>query len=239
MQWETWEGYRKWVQPVNGRESYVICPEKPAEGNPWVWRVEYFGAFDGVDRALLERGWHIGFHSVSRMFGCPTSVESMKAFHDTVCRELSLSKKASLFGFSAGGTYSLQYTGAYPEDVQSLYLDAPAIDMSIYDRGENPEETLCERCGHPCGLTVFESVRKMGIPMERVDFYAAHHIPIILVAGLKDEAAVYDRHGGPFVERYRAAGGEIETILKPDCGHHPHSLADPTPIVEWILAHEK
>lgn len=237
MQWEEWEGYRKRVLSVNGRESYVVCPEEAAEGRPWIWRAEYFGAFDSADRALLKRGWHIGFHKVSNMFGCPASVESMKAFHDKVCEELALSPRAVLFGFSAGGAYSLQYAGAYPEDVRALYLDAPAIDLRIFERVEEPEKTLCDRCGTPCGLTVRESLDKMGIPMERTDFYAAHHIPILLVAGLRDEAAVYDRHGGPFVERYRAAGGEIETILKPECAHHPHSLEDPQPIVDWILAH--
>ncbi len=35
-------------------------------------------------------------------------------------------------------------------------------------------------------------------------------------------------------ERYKKLGGEIKIIAKPDNGHHPHSLKDPTPIVEFI-----
>lgn len=31
----------------------------------------------------------------------------------------------------------------------------------------------------------------------------------------------------------RAAGETVETILKPDCDHHPHSLSDPSPIVRF------
>ena len=34
-----------------------------------------------------------------------------------------------------------------------------------------------------------------------------------------------------------ALGGEIVLIVKPGGKHHPHSLKDPTPIVDFILKH--
>ena len=37
--------------------------------------------------------------------------------------------------------------------------------------------------------------------------------------------------------RYEALGGHVELIVKKGVGHHPHSLADPAPIVEYILKH--
>jgi len=36
-------------------------------------------------------------------------------------------------------------------------------------------------------------------------------------------------------KRYREFGGTIEVILKPGVGHHPHSLKDPAPIVDFLL----
>ncbi len=36
-------------------------------------------------------------------------------------------------------------------------------------------------------------------------------------------------------KRYRALGGDITVIAKPGVGHHPHSLKDPAPIVEFVL----
>ena len=38
-------------------------------------------------------------------------------------------------------------------------------------------------------------------------------------------------------DAYQAMGGVVEVIVKPDCGHHPHSLEDPTPVVDFIKAH--
>ena len=38
-------------------------------------------------------------------------------------------------------------------------------------------------------------------------------------------------------ERYEKLGGEIKVITKPGVAHHPHSLRDPQPIVDFILQH--
>lgn len=37
--------------------------------------------------------------------------------------------------------------------------------------------------------------------------------------------------------RYKALKGPIQVIHKPNVGHHPHSLEDPTPIVDFVLSH--
>ena len=41
----------------------------------------------------------------------------------------------------------------------------------------------------------------------------------------------------PTPKSVKALGGEIVVIAKPNCDHHPHSLTDPTPIVEFVLKH--
>jgi alpha-mannosidase len=35
----------------------------------------------------------------------------------------------------------------------------------------------------------------------------------------------------------RTLGSAITVIAKPDVGHHPHSLSDPTPLLKFILTH--
>ena len=36
-------------------------------------------------------------------------------------------------------------------------------------------------------------------------------------------------------KRYLALGGNVELIIKPGCDHHPHSLEDPQPVVDFIM----
>jgi len=40
-----------------------------------------------------------------------------------------------------------------------------------------------------------------------------------------------------FEKNVKAAGGKITLIGKENCGHHPHSLKDPKPIVDFVLKH--
>jgi hypothetical protein len=37
-------------------------------------------------------------------------------------------------------------------------------------------------------------------------------------------------------ERYTSLGGKINVIIKDGVGHHPHSLDDPEPIVNFITS---
>ena len=91
-----WNGCRQLHFEVGGRRSTIVCPPKPLPGNPWVWRTEFFEAFNCADRALLERGWHLAYHSVSDMYGCPESIDMMKEFYDVVTAEFQLHKKPAL-----------------------------------------------------------------------------------------------------------------------------------------------
>ena len=57
------------------------------------------------------------------------------------------------------------------------------------------------------------------------------------VVGDKDTCVPVAEHTTVAEKRYRGMGGVIEVIHKEDCGHHPHSLKDPTPIVAFVEKH--
>ena len=68
----------------DGRHSLIVIPDEPLDGNPTVWRTEFFEAFDMADKALLEKGWHIVYHSVSDMYGAPESLTMMHEFQNFI-----------------------------------------------------------------------------------------------------------------------------------------------------------
>lgn len=151
---------------VNGRESFCDCPEKPLEGNPWIWRAEFFGAFAQADKALLERGWHLAYHKVSDLYGCPSAIQWMHEFRETAVKELELSQKAVLFGFSRGGLYACNYALTYPAEVSALYLDAPVLDIRSWPGGKG---TGCgaEREWQEC-LSCYGLTEKTRRPLPRI-----------------------------------------------------------------------
>jgi hypothetical protein len=64
---------------------------------------------------------------------------------------------------------------------------------------------------------------------------AAAKIPLLHVCGETDTVVPVAENSKLVEQRYTALGGPIELLLKPDVGHHPHSLKNCAPIVAFIL----
>ncbi|NBD25146.1 GDSL-type esterase/lipase family protein [Paenibacillus glycinis] len=235
-----WPGGERTDFMLEGREGFVILPRKPAEGRPWIWRTEFFGAFAQADDALLERGWAIAYVRLSDMYGCPGAVARMHAFRRFVTARFGLSAKPALFGFSRGGLYAFHYAATYPGEVSALYLDAPVLDIRSWPGGKgagarSPRER--EDCKAVYGLPEDDAAWAKASPLDRIAPVAEAGVPILVVVGDADAAVPFAENAAILAERYRALGGQLELIVKPGVGHHPHSLADPAPIVAFMEAH--
>lgn len=62
-------------------------------------------------------------------------------------------------------------------------------------------------------------------------------MPILGVCGAADDVVPMAENTNVLKERYEALGGSIRVIAKEGVGHHPHSLEDPTEIVDFIVGH--
>jgi pimeloyl-ACP methyl ester carboxylesterase len=63
---------------------------------------------------------------------------------------------------------------------------------------------------------------------------AKEKIPIIHVIGEEDTVVPPAENTNIAELQYTRLGGTIQVIRKPGVGHHPHSLHDPAPLVEFI-----
>ena len=232
-----WEGYKKIEFDVNGRQSFIVCPEVLSDGNKWVWRTEFFGAFDSADRALLKKGWFLAYHRVSDMYGCPDSIKMMKEFYDVAVNTYALNKKPALFGFSRGGLYAVNFAAAYPDKTGLLYLDAPVLDIRSWPGGKGRgrgEKNCWEDCLRIYGLTEETAACFEDIPLNKAEKNAVDGIPVIIVYGDADEDVPCNENALLYYERYKKLSDKIEMIGKPGCAHHPHSLIQAEPITDFI-----
>ena len=232
-----WNGYKQINFTVGGRNSFIVCPKKPLAGNHWIWRTEFFGAFDYADRAMLEKGWYLAYHRVSDMYGCPESVAMMREFYGTAVDKYRLDPRPALFGFSRGGLYAVNFALANPSFVGALYLDAPVLDIRSWPGGKGigtGEPSCWEECKKCYRLTEETAADFNDNPLDNTERLAATDIPVLLVCGAADRCVPYSENGEPFYRRFKAANGIIKKIIKPDCDHHPHSLSEPSPIVKFI-----
>ena len=182
---------------------------------------------------MLERGWFIVYHKVSDMYGCPESLVMMREFYDFMEQTFNLSKKPVLFGFSRGALYAVNYAAKYQDAVGALYLDAPCLTNHYWPGSDKYDGTAEHMLLFKwLGITKAEVATYDGYPKERA--HLVKDIPIVIVQGDKDVECVWEEHGKIFVDKLEAAGGKAEIIFKPGCGHHPHSLENPTLVVEFI-----
>jgi pimeloyl-ACP methyl ester carboxylesterase len=233
-----WLDYERLDFVVAGQPAILILPKNPAPGRPWVWRAEWFGGRHGpqASLALLERGWHLAYINASDRYGSPDAIATFDAFYRHLRREAELAEKVVLEGFSRGGLYAFNFAATYPERVAALYLDAPALDLRSwpgYKKSRWAEVAACY------GLTEAAMETALVSPLDRIEPVLRAGIPIIGVSGDADKIVPYEENLAVLAKRYRAGGGLIEVIVKPGGGHHPHSLEDPTPIVDFILKHAR
>ena len=101
-------------------------------------------------------------------------------------------------------------------------------------RGEGPPGDW-ERCKQAYGLTEEQALAYKLNPVDNLEPLAKAKIPILAVCGDADEVVPFAENMRLVEERYKALGGPVKVIVKPGVGHHPHSLKDAGPIVEFLV----
>ena len=111
-----WHGFGKYDFQVDGRDAYVIVPDTPAVGKPWVWRARFPGYHDEIDQILVQRGFHIGRINTDGMLGSPRAMKHWDAFYSFLM-ERGLSKQPALEGVSRGGLFVYNFASRWPDRV--------------------------------------------------------------------------------------------------------------------------
>lgn len=235
------ESFKKHEFEFAGRPVTVVCPKQPLDGVRWAWKGEFLDAFPGAEIALLRRGYYIVYMQFEHQFGSPAAVEKWNAFYAYLTGQFGFARKVALIGMSRGGLYCYSWAAANPEKVACIYGDAPVCDMRSWPGGKgkgvgSPDDWA--RVKAVFGFaTDAEAMAYDRNPVDNLAALAAARIPILHVYGEADEVVPWEENTGVLARRYQALGGEISLIGKPGCGHHPHGLDDPTPVVEFIVRH--
>jgi pimeloyl-ACP methyl ester carboxylesterase len=235
-----WNGYERLDFEVAGRAAILVKPKTPAPGNPWIWRTEFFGHEPQGDIALLGLGWHVAYFKVSNMYGAPASIDLMTQFHDFLVQTYGLNRRAVLEGFSRGGLYAVNFAAAHPDDTAALYLDAPVLNIRSWPggKGEGKGDAHCwQEAMAIYGLTEETAPGFKGNPLDHIAPIAAAKIPVLAICGDADQTVPYPENTAIFADNYRRLGGNIDVILKAGGDHHPHSLKDPKPIVDFLTTY--
>lgn len=232
----TWNDCDRYDFTMNGRDAIVVAPKQAAKGNPWIWRPAFFDAFPSVDKALLEKGFHVVYYDLTHLYGSTRAMRLGTEFYQNMIRQYQLSPKVTVEGFSRGGLFALNWAAKNPEKVACLYLDAPVCD--VFSWPGRKEKGLWSDVLKEWELTDEQMSSFEGNPIDQLDALVQAGIPIISVCGDSDQVVPFKENMDVVRSRYVAKGGSVTLILKPGCDHHPHSLDNPQPVVDFIVSHQ-
>ena len=231
----TLQGFPRTVFEFEGCEAWVVEPEKPAAGAPWVWCMEWPTAFQdrtGV-KALLEAGYRwVTFNPAS---GGRTRVVAGNQNDEMVARrnrfqkflvaELGLEPKCGLIGMSWGGFYSVRYASTYPECVKAMFLDAPLLDFSTLAKfKENGWKQLQAYYPQITSDYVGADDPLQPVAAARAERIAKAGIPVWIIYGAADTVVPAESNCLRFAAAYEKAGGHLRLWRDNLRGHHPHGM---------------
>lgn len=239
--YSTWMGFKRTDFVLNGRNCLVVEPLKRKQGNPWIWRTEFFGHEPQADSTLLAKGFFVVYMDLQDMYGAPVALDLMDKYYAYLIKNRRLNPKTVLEGFSRGGLFAFNWAARNPQKVSCMYVDAPVCDFKSWPGGKGKGE------GSPADWEKLKKVygfaddaAAMAYPLNPVDNVkplADVHIPVLCVCGDADTVVPIAENIQLVEQRYKELKAPIQIILKPGVGHHPHSLKNPTPIVDFILKH--
>lgn len=236
---DNWHGFERHRFRFEERDAWVVIPKKPMGHGVFSWCMMFPDAFTQRCAApmLVEKGFYHVFLDVGNSFGSPDAVATLGRFHDFLMKR-GFSKRSVLIGISRGGLYAHRYATEFPDRVSVIYGDAPVLDFRSWPGGFGKGKG---------SLGDWESLKKVygfssdqeaksytGNPIDTLSVLRAKEISLIYVVGEVDEVVPAAENADIAEKIYREIGGDVKVIRKPNVGHHPHGLDDPTPVVEYI-----
>jgi pimeloyl-ACP methyl ester carboxylesterase len=234
-----YRGFERYDFTVDQRPVWVVLPKEPAPGKPWIWRALFWDHEPQVDVALLNKGFHLVYMDGPDMYGSPATVACWNAFYKELTEKHGFAKKVVIEGLSRGGLISYNWSAANPDKVACIYGDAPVCDFKSWPGGKGKSKGDAGAWQVILKSYKFESdaaaLAYDKNPVDNLKPLADAKVPLIHVVGDADDVVPVAENTAVLKERYEKLGGKMELIVKPGVGHHPHSLKDPAPIVDFIL----
>ncbi len=235
-----WHGFVRFDFEVDGRPAYVVKPDNPAPGNPWVWRARFPDFHAEADLILLERGFHIARINTDGMLGSARAMAHWNAFYQFAV-EHGLARKCVLEGVSRGGLFVYGFASRWPERVASIYCDTPVCDIRSWPGGKGQgrgDNATWQSCLKEYGLTEESAEQFHGNPIDVLAPIARANIPILHIVSLTDVIVPPAENTFVLADRYRELGGAIDLIqveqgTESSGGHH-FTHPDPLRVADFI-----
>ena len=230
-------GYQQFSFQLDGIDCKIVQPTSAADGNPWIWRARFWGHEPQLEKALLEKGWFVCYCDVGGLFGSDTAIQRWDRFYD-FAQGISLGTKPFLEGMSRGGLIIIRWAAANPKQVSGIYADNAVLDFRSWPGGKGVGKGAANewrQCLDAYGISERDSESFDAGPLNQLQPLVDAQVPIVALINEADNVVPPVENGDLLVAKYNELGGSINEIRRAGLGHHPHSLKDPTVLVNFAV----
>lgn len=212
----TWKGFTRYDFQFQERNCRVVCPDKPAEGNPWIWNARFPDWHTDIDSILLSEGFYVTYINTDELIGSPRAVEVWNEYYNYLINTHDFCSKVTLEGISRGGLYVYNFAKKYPWRVSCIYAEAPVCDFKSWPggftggkRSDEDWKLVLEMYGFKDDA---EALAYKDNPVDNLGALAKANVPILHMIGLQDVVVPPELNTFVLADRYVRLGG-IATII--------------------------
>ena len=238
----SWKGFVRYDFNFHGRACRIVCPDKPAVGNPWVWNARFPDWHTEIDSILLSEGFFITYINTDEFNGSPEGVEIWDEYFRYLTDSVNFENRVALEGISRGGLYVYNFAKKYPYRISCIYAEAPVCDFKSWPGGfgkgpGSPEDwkLILKAYGFRDDA---EAKSFKDNPVDNLEKLAAEKVPVLHMIGLNDSIVPPDENSFVLIDRYIRLGGPATIVpctrgrqeLK---GHH-FDIESPRLVADFI-----
>jgi sialidase-1 len=238
----SWKGFARYDFKFMGRACRIVCPDKPAEGNPWVWNARFPDWHTDIDSILLSEGFYITNINTDEFNGSPEAVEIWDAYFRYLTDSVKLENRVALEGISRGGLYVYNFAKKYPYRISCIYAEAPVCDFKSWPGGfgkgpGSPEDwkLILKAYGFRDDA---EAKSYKDNPIENLEKLAADKVPLLHMIGLRDSIVPPDENSFVLINRYIRLGGPATIVPctrgRQDLKGHHFDIETPRLVADFI-----
>ena len=225
---------------MNEFRIWIAEPKTPAEGRPWILRIQDFG--DGfhceMNEMLLQAGIYVVAINSYDVCGADYGLNLMDSLYTIARKHFNLPEKCALGCVSRAGLSAYRWAVRHPKRVACIYGEGPVMDFKTWPMAWKPSAgnwtKLKEYYGFACDQ---EAVAYKGNPIDQLAPIAKAKIPLRHVISLTDEhdtkIVPNDKNTLKAQRILKQMGHDIDVVVTPEGMKVPYAFDGES--VQFIL----